>query len=68
MNILDVNDKRVVYCLKLWVKEVKEANQSLDGGQSNAVGWIVDTCNNGILNGTYCSDAEYNEYLITGEV
>jgi hypothetical protein len=61
-----INDKRVVYCLKLWVKEI-QISTSLDDS-SDYVRWIVNTCNNGILNGTYCSDDEYNEYLLTGEV
>ena len=63
-----INDKRVVYCLKLWVKEIHETDQSLDEAQINAVSWLVNTCRNGIFNGTYCSNDEYNEYLLTGEV
>ena len=64
-----IDDKRIVYCIKLWIKEIQETDKiTLDEAQTNAVSWIVDTYNNGILNGTYCSDDEYNEYLLTGVV
>ena len=62
------DNKRIVYCLKLWIKELKETNQPLDEAQTNAVKWIVNTCEDEIFDGKYCSDDEYNEYLIIGEV
>ena len=58
------DDKRVVYCLKLWIKEIQKSTD-----KSKYIRLIdFDTCNNGILNGTYCSDEEYNEYLLTGYI
>lgn len=55
-------DKRIVFCMKLWLKELKEDNPD------DRAKWIIMTLENEILNGEYCSDEEYNEYLITGVI
>lgn len=59
-----VDDKRIVFCLKLWQKEIQ--------CQKGLMEWTIDDLNilldNEIFNGEYCSDEEYNEYLITGKV
>lgn len=56
-----MNDNdRVVYCMKLWIKELKQCPQE------DRYDWLIATCENEILYGKYCSDEEYNEYLITG--
>lgn len=56
-----IDNKRIVYCLKLYRKEIDDLNN--DYGK--VVKMYID---NEILNGQYCSDEEYNEYLITGKI
>jgi hypothetical protein len=60
------NYKRIVYCMKLWMKEIQEDVK--ENGDKQCVDWIVATWENEIGNGTYCENAEYNEYLITGKI
>jgi len=55
--------ERIVYCMKLWIKEIQENPDKKD---LKAIDWIVATWENEIHDGTYCEDKEYNEYLITG--
>lgn len=56
-----VDYERIVYCIKLWRKEIEDMQ---------GLHWTVDDLelllDNEILDGTYCDDEEYNEYLITG--
>ena len=60
--------ERIVYCMKLWVKEIQKDPENMDNEGRGCVAWIVATCKNEIFNGTYCDNKEYNEYLITGEI
>jgi hypothetical protein len=57
--------ERIVYCMKLWIKEIQEDTEDKD---KKCVDWIVNTWEEEIHDGTYCEDEEYNEYLITGKV
>lgn len=62
------DDKRVVYCMKKWIKEIQEIEGTERLEVKRAIHWIVSTWENEIHDGTYCEDEEYNEYLITGVI
>ena len=47
------SDKRIVYCLRLLMKEN---------------GYCSKDMIKNIFDGTYCTAYEYNEYLLTGEI
>ncbi len=49
-------DRRIVFCLKLWVKELK---QKKGWERNHSYVWVITTIENEILNGEYCEDEEY---------
>lgn len=55
-------NKRIVYCLKLWINELKKLDPN-NKDNDEAVQWVIAHVENEILNGTYCSDDEFNNYL-----
>ena len=55
--------KRVVYCIELWRKELASFH-GIKWNHLDLIGIIRDE----ILNGKFCTDKEYNEYLITGDI
>jgi len=60
--------KRVYHCLRIWIKEIKEPFDKDEDEEpythEEAVSWIVNTCEEEILNGDYLDDDEYNEILL----
>jgi len=50
------SNKRIVFCLKLWIKELKKDK---NWHKKKADSWLINTVENEILNGEYCSDEEY---------
>jgi hypothetical protein len=39
-----------------------------NGDNDSAIQWVIATLDNEILNGEYCSDEEWNEFLISGNI
>ena len=63
-EINDINNK-IVFCMKLWLKELKE--EPLKSNDWTEKGMIMHM-ENEILNGMYCSDEEYAHYKRWGNV
>jgi len=64
-KIDDTNDNRIVFCMKLWIAELKQ--EPLNVNDWTEKGMIMHM-ENEILNGEYCSDEEYERYKMTGVV
>ncbi len=60
----ELND-RIVYCIKLWIKELREL--PLEAHDWTEKGLIMHL-ENEILNGEYCSDEEFNHYNRWGKI
>ena len=60
------NLDRIEFCLRLWRKELLEDIKN--GDNDSAIQWVIATLDNEILNGEYCSDEEWNEFLISGNI
>ena len=53
-----LSDNRIVFCIKLWLKELKEADRPNDEWIESG---IIMHIENEIINGEYCSDQEYHD-------
>ena len=54
MESITVNDEKIAFCFKLWIKELIEDSTDVEGKD-----WIIEHAVNEILNGYYCSDEEF---------
>ena len=59
-----VSDRRIAFCFKLWVKELKKSRAS----KATVVQTIINMADNEILDGSYCSDKEYKNYIKSNKV
>lgn len=52
-----VSNERIVFCLKLWIKELHERKK-----QDSATTWVITTVEREVLTGEYCDDEEFKIY------
>jgi len=56
------SDRKIAFCFKLWVEELRQSTRS------NSIQFVIDMADNEILDGSYCSDKEYLDYLKSGKI
>jgi len=61
----EIDYRKVYYCLKKWTEEIRVPTEGSDKPYTlrEACFWIINTCENEILNGEYLDDEEYKQML-----